>query len=184
MHGGTVIADSPGIGQGSLFTVSLPAAARSEHAPHPHRQPGRVPHPRSGRVLVVDDNVDAARSMARVLTMLGNEVQTAHDGVEAVQAAERWHPEVILMDVAMPRMNGYDATRHIRERPWGDEPVIVALTGWGLESDRERSRDAGCDGHLVKPVGLVDLEATLDQLLAARQGPASGSSPSAPQHKH
>ena len=126
----------------------------------PARQPGRLPHARSGRVLVVDDNVDAARSLARILSKLGDEVQIAYDGIEAVDAADRWHPEVILMDVAMPRMNGYDATRQIRERPWGWQPVIVALTGWGLESDRDKSREAGCDGHLVKPVGLVELEAT------------------------
>lgn len=169
MHGGSVSAESGGAGAGSTFTVRLPAVAATREAQAVKEQSWPDgPHIRTARILVVDDNVDAARTMARVLTLLGNEVQTAHDGVEALEAAEAQHPDVILMDIAMPRMNGYDATRQIRERPWGTEPVIVALTGWGLEGDRERSREAGCDGHLVKPVELGDLEAVVDSLMARR----------------
>src|SRR5207237_1086048 len=98
---------------------------------------------------------------AMMLRLLGNEVRTAHDGMQALEAAEAFRPEVILMDVGMPRLNGLDATRRIRERPWGKEVAVIALTGWGQEGDRERSREAGCDGHLVKPVNLADLQRLL-----------------------
>jgi signal transduction histidine kinase len=162
MHGGTVSAASEGQGRGSVFTVRLPllrADAPSAGAAHP----GPVSATPARRILVVDDNRDSAESMAMMLRLLGNEVAVAHDGVEAVEAAERERPDVILMDVGMPRLNGLDATRRIRERAWGREPVIIALTGWGQEGDRARSREAGCDGHLVKPVALDDLS----KLLAA-----------------
>ena len=102
--------------------------------------------------------------MAIMLKLLGNEVRTAHDGVEAVELADSFRPEVILMDVGMPRQNGYEATRRIREHAWGKELTVVALTGWGQEGDRLQSRAAGCDGHLVKPVSLVDLEKLLTEL--------------------
>jgi CheY-like chemotaxis protein len=105
--------------------------------------------------------VNKASSLFR---LLGNEVRIANDGMEAVAAAEQFRPEVILMDVGMPRLNGLDATRNIREQPWGREITIVALTGWGQEGDRERSRKAGCDGHLVKPVNLPDLERRLAEV--------------------
>jgi CheY-like chemotaxis protein len=112
----------------------------------------------------VDDNRDGAESMADMLRLFGDEVRTAHDGVEGVAVAEAFRPEVVLMDVGMPRLNGLDATRHIRERPWGKGIVIIALTGWGQETDRRQSREAGCDGHLVKPVSLPDLEKVLKEL--------------------
>jgi CheY-like chemotaxis protein len=96
--------------------------------------------------------------------MLGNEVRTAHDGLEAVAAAEAFRPDVILMDVGMPRLNGLDATKRIRGQPWGANVTVIALTGWGQEGDRERSREAGCDGHLVKPVNLTDLQRLLREL--------------------
>src|SRR4051812_11978554 len=101
-----------------------------------------------------------------MLRLLGNEVRAAHAGVEAVEQAEVFRPEVILMDVGMPRLNGLDATRRIREQAWGKEITIIALTGWGQDGDKERSREAGCDGHLVKPVNLTDLE----RLLAEKTG--------------
>jgi CheY-like chemotaxis protein len=105
--------------------------------------------------------------MAMMLRLVGNEVRTAHDGVEAVEAAERFRPQVILMDVGMPKMNGYEATRRVRARPWGRSVTIIALTGWGQEVDRAQSREAGCDGHLVKPVRLLDLETLLVELTGA-----------------
>jgi CheY-like chemotaxis protein len=117
---------------------------------------------------VVDDSRDSARSMARLLQIRGNEVHTAHDGMAAVQAAEEFRPDVILMDVGMPRLSGYGAARQIREQPWGRSVIIIALTGWGQEGDRVRSREAGCDGHLVKPVNLPDLEELLTRLEANR----------------
>ena len=113
------------------------------------------------RIQVVDDNSDAAASLAMMLRLLGNEVDIAHDGIEAVELAERFQPEIILMDVGMPRLNGYDATRRIREQPWGRDIKIYALTGWDQDSDRQLSQEAGCNGHLVKPVGLDALRQAL-----------------------
>jgi CheY-like chemotaxis protein len=116
------------------------------------------------RILVVDDNRDGADSLAMMLRMMGNDVRTANDGLEAVKVASEFRPEVILMDVGMPRMNGLDATRRIREQDWGRRMTVIALTGWGQGGDRERSREAGCDGHLVKPVNLPDLEKVLAEV--------------------
>ena len=106
---------------------------------------------------MVDDNQDAALTMADMLELLGDEVRTAHDGLDAIATAESFLPEIIFMDVGMPRLNGYDATRRIRAQSWGKQMTIVTLTGWGQEADRARSRAAGCDAHLVKPVSLDDL---------------------------
>jgi PAS domain S-box-containing protein len=165
MHGGTVSAASGGQGRGSEFTVRLPvlsvrpdagraAESRTEAAPGPRR-----------RILVVDDNRDSAESMAEMLRLFGNEVAVAFDGLEAVERAGSFRPDVILMDVGMPRLNGYEATRRIREQAWGKAATIVALTGWGQEGDRAQTRDAGCDGHLVKPISLEDLQKLLGELL-------------------
>jgi PAS domain S-box-containing protein len=163
MHGGSVTVQSGGQGQGSIFTVTLPMLmGQQELAPTASDNRERAVGPRR-RILVVDDNRDGADSLAMLLGLMNNEVQTASDGVEALEAAERFLPEVILMDVGMPRLNGLDATRRIREQPWGQDVKIIALTGWGQEGDKDRSREAGCDGHLVKPVSLPDLE----ELLAA-----------------
>jgi signal transduction histidine kinase/ActR/RegA family two-component response regulator len=164
MHGGTVEAASDGNGKGSTFTVRLPALeADAEARETPPGQATRLVGSKR-RVLVVDDNWDSATSMAMMLELLGYEVHTAHDGVEAVDAAGQFRPQVVLMDVGMPRLNGLDATRRIREQPWGEGMVIIALTGWGQEVDRARSKEAGCDGHLVKPVNLPDLERLLNEL--------------------
>lgn len=159
MHGGSVAAESEGPGKGSTFTVRLPVAEHTE----PNASPADVNRVKSGsrRVLVVDDNRDGAESMAEMLRLLGNEVTTAHNGLEAIRLAEEFRPDVILMDVGMPRLNGLDATRRIRAEPWGQDTRIIALTGWGQEGDREQSREAGCNGHLVKPVNLIDLEKLL-----------------------
>jgi PAS domain S-box-containing protein len=158
MHGGRVTADSVGPGHGSTFTITLPRERDLTHATEAN-VPRSIPTPTmpARRILVVDDNRDSAASMAVMLELLGHEVRTAHDGIEAIAVAEAFRPELILMDVGMPRMNGYDATRQLRQRAWGKEIAIVAVTGWGQEGDRAQSRDAGCDGHLVKPVALDDL---------------------------
>jgi PAS domain S-box-containing protein len=168
MHGGTVTAESGGQGRGSTFTVKLPVL---ESEPEPlapgasdDEQPAGGP---KRRILVVDDNRDSATSMAMMLRLLGDEVRTAHDGVEAVEVAEAFRPQVILMDVGMPRLNGYEATRRIREQPWGRGITVIALTGWAQDADKARSQEAGCNSHLVKPVGLEELR----QVLAAYQSP-------------
>ncbi len=110
-----------------------------------------------------------------MLRLLGDEVRTAHDGIEAVEVAGHFRPEVILMDVGMPRLNGLAATRRIREQPWGKTITIIALTGWGQDEDREQSRAAGCDGHLVKPVNLPDLEKLLPEWAGGAEPGGAGS---------
>lgn len=155
MHGGSVHAESQGAGLGSRFIVCLPLAG----APAEERaEPKSIASEKSRRcILLADDNRDSAESLATMLRLSGNDVHIAHDGIEAVERAEAIRPEVILMDVGMPRLNGYDATRRIREHDWGRSIIIIALTGWGQESDRRRSREAGCDEHIVKPVDPVQL---------------------------
>ena len=113
---------------------------------------------------MVDDNEDSAASLEMMLQLLGNEVRSAHDGYKAVELAEQFRPQVILMDIGMPHLNGYEATRRIREQPWGGDIVIITLSGWGQERDRANSREAGCDGHLVKPVEMSELEKLLEEL--------------------
>jgi PAS domain S-box-containing protein len=162
MHGGTVEAESPGPGQGSTFTVRLPVLqGRADGSPATPDEGWPDSAGPKRRILVVDDNHDSASSMALMLQVLGNDVRTARDGLEAVELAERFRPQVVLMDLGMPRLNGYEATRRIREQPWGRDMAIIALTGWGQEVDRHKSKEAGCDGHLVKPVDLSDLEKVL-----------------------
>jgi PAS domain S-box-containing protein len=166
MHGGTIQAESPGEGGGSIFTVRLPILIdRTESSLGEPAEAGADSAAGSKRrILVVDDNRDSADSMALMLQLLGNEIRTAHDGIEAVELAEQFRPQVILMDIGMPRLSGYEATRRIREQPWGRGVVIIALTGWGQDVDRAKSREAGCDSHLVKPVDLARLEKLLKEL--------------------
>jgi CheY-like chemotaxis protein len=167
MHGGTVTAESAGLGAGSVFTVRLPAL----QAPELKEARARAPEAPSAvvrrRVLVADDNLDAAESLAMLLTMMGHEVRAAHDGAQAVDQAEQFRPDLILMDVGMPRLDGLQAASRIRSMEWGASPVIVALTGWGQEADRQRSKEAGCDVHLVKPLDFDRLTALLTDLAAA-----------------
>jgi two-component system CheB/CheR fusion protein len=166
-HGGTVCATSDGDGAGSVFSVTLPMLADQVETGPAKRRWRRAAAGLGKRILVVDDNADGAKSLMMMLRLLGNDVQMAHDGLEAVEAAERFRPEVILMDIGMPRLNGYEATKRIRENEWGRNISILALTGWGQDSDRQLSREAGCDAHLVKPVNLPELE---QQLLALGAG--------------
>jgi CheY-like chemotaxis protein len=167
MHSGTVEAHSAGHGQGSEFILRLPIVP----PPAPEeRTVGCDPlaeptAPR--RILVADDNVDSALSLAMLLKLMGNEVHTAHDGLEAVEAAKDLRPDLILLDIGMPRLNGYDAARRIRQEPWGKSVVLVALTGWGQEEDKRRSREAGFDRHLVKPVEPEALDSVLTELKPA-----------------
>ena len=150
LQGGDVSARSEGPGRGSEFVVRLPVLLEDR----PPRRDVPTPEPELAprRILVVDDNVDAATSLAMLLRITGHTVSMAHDGMEAVGHAEAQRPEVILLDIGLPKMNGYDACRTIRERPWGKDVVIVAMTGWGQETDRMRSREAGFDHHMVKPI--------------------------------
>jgi PAS domain S-box-containing protein len=161
MHGGSVAVESDGVGKGSTFTVRLPVALAEE----PAAMPPTVDHLASAskrRVLVVDDNRDAAASLAMMLTLAGHDTRTAHDGLQALELADAFRPDVILLDIGLPKLNGYDTCRRIREQPWGREIFTVAVTGWGQEDDRRRAQAAGFDQHLVKPVEF----AALAQLLA------------------
>jgi CheY-like chemotaxis protein len=130
----------------------------------------------SRRMLVVDDNADSLESTAMLLGMLGHQVVTAVDGVDAVRQAEAFKPEVILMDLGLPKLDGHGATRQIRQQPWGSGIIIVAVTGWGQESDRIRSREAGCDAHLVKPIDVGDLEHLLTTLPPRQTEPSEQTS--------
>lgn len=162
LHGGTVEARSEGIGKGSEFIVRLPVAPSAQ--PLARVQSGApAPDPGVSRILIVDDNRDACDSMAELLRMRGHDVRTAYDGLLGVAEAENFHPRIVLMDLGMPKLNGYDACRRIREQPWGKHLNLVALTGWGQIEDRRRTEEAGFDAHLVKP---VDPDA-LDRLLAS-----------------
>jgi two-component system CheB/CheR fusion protein len=163
-HGGRVCATSDGDGKGSVFSVTLPMLAEQIEPGPAERRWRRAAAGLGKRILVVDDNADGAKSLMMMLRLLGNDVEMAHDGVEAVEVAERFRPEVILMDIGMPRLDGYEATRRIRENEWGRRISIIALTGWGQDSDRELSREAGCDDHLVKPVNLPELEQRLQAI--------------------
>jgi CheY-like chemotaxis protein len=162
MHCGTVRAFSEGPGRGCRFTVYLPLAegpvAVAGAAPRPAAQN------RGQRVLVVDDNTDAAASLALLLKMEDYEVRTAADGEQAIEEARRFEPRIIFMDLAMPRLDGVEAARRIRTLPHGEHVRIVALTGWGQEADRQRTRDAGMDHHLIKPVSLDALQSVLGAL--------------------
>jgi CheY-like chemotaxis protein len=112
----------------------------------------------------VDDNKDAADSLAMLLRVDGNDIRTAYDGAEALEVAEVFHPEVVLLDIGLPKLNGYDVARRMRQQPWGHSATLVALTGWGKDEDRRLSQDAGFNAHLVKPVDLAVLEALLSGL--------------------
>jgi len=159
LHGGTVGASSGGPGAGSEFIVRLPLYS------HAAGSPG-MPPPR--RVLVVDDNRDCATSLAMMLGIMGFETETAADGVEALRMAASYRPDAIFLDIAMPKLNGFDACKVIREQAWGKDIVVIALTGWGQNDDRERSREAGFDHHLVKPIELTALEPIVREIKAAR----------------
>ncbi|HEX6791800.1 MAG TPA: ATP-binding protein, partial [Candidatus Krumholzibacteria bacterium] len=151
MHGGRIMATSGGPGLGSTFEVRLPIAPEVEASVRAIGVKDDLPTSRF-RLLVVDDNRDSVDSLSTLLRLMGNDVHMAYDGVEAVHAAHTLRPDVVLLDVGLPLRNGYDAARLIRTEPWGNSMVLIALTGWGQEEDRRKSREAGFDHHLVKPV--------------------------------
>jgi PAS domain S-box-containing protein len=165
MHGGAVEAHSDGLGAGSEFRVHLPLApAEPPHDAAPGGGASEHPPPASGRrVLVADDNVDAAESLSLVLQLLGHDTRTAHDGEQALAIAREYRPDAMVLDVAMPKLSGHDLARRIRAEPWGQHILLIAASGWGQEDDKQRSRDAGFDFHLVKPVESTTLDSLLRQ---------------------
>jgi CheY-like chemotaxis protein len=169
LHGGSVEARSEGPGRGSEFTVRLPVVVPPRADTTQGMSVGDPAHSTTPcRILVADDNEDAATSLATLLGLFGHELRTASDGLEAVEAAAAFRPEVVMMDIGMPKLNGYDACRRIREAPWGRDVLMIALTGWGQEEDKRRSQEAGFDHHLVKPVDT----ALLVKLVASCNSPA------------
>ena len=165
MHGGNVTAASEGRGRGSQFTVRLPLTARPQvdKANAAIAAPSVRPLP---RVLVVDDNRDAADSLGALLQIMGAEVRVAHDGFAALEEFDTFHPGVVVLDLGMPELDGYEVARRIRKRPDSRETLLVALTGWGQEKERLSTKAAGFDHHLIKPVDLDSMKA----VLAARAG--------------
>jgi len=169
MHDGTLEVHSAGAGQGSEFVVRLPIMVET---PKPPPEP-TVTEPTTTtarRILVVDDNRVSADSLARLLHLTGNETHAAYDGLEAVEAATTFRPDVVLLDIGLPKLNGYDVARKIREQPWGKNIVMVALTGWGQVEDRQKSREAGFNGHMVKPIDHAELMKLLASLSSEQGG--------------
>jgi CheY-like chemotaxis protein len=163
MHGGSVEARSGGVGRGAEFVVRMQRLAEWTVAPQVSLPvPPLVSAPL--RILVVDDNEDAADSMALLLELDGHEVRTARDGLHAVEAAAQWTPDVVLLDIGLPQLDGYEVARRIRAQRHGVNGVmLIAITGWGQDEDRRRSRDAGFNAHLTKPVDYGDLNKLLAQ---------------------
>lgn len=162
MHGGSITVRSDGRGRGSEFVVRLPMAREPIASATPPAVAAPPPRPR--RIVIVDDNVDAAVSLAMLLEISGNEIYTAHDGITALATVAEHRPDVVLLDIGLPKLDGHEVCRRIRAEPWGDEVALIALTGWGQEDDRRKSEAAGFDGHLVKPVDHGELTRLLDAL--------------------
>ena len=177
MHGGHVEARSEGLGHGSEFLIRLPVLAESTVRKQLASETSNSAAPAKCRILVVDDNKDSAATLTMMLRLTGHEAHSAHDGLEAVEAAGWFYPDVVLLDIGMPKLNGYEAAARIRQQPWGKKMVLVAVTGWGQEEDKQRAKHAGFDHHLTKPLDYNKLKG----ILAAVQPAAHGASdPHAP----
>jgi CheY-like chemotaxis protein len=119
------------------------------------------------RILIVDDYIDSAKTLAMTLKIMGHTSRMAHDGLEALKVAEEFLPDVILLDIGLPKLDGYQVCRHIRQRSWGERMVLVAVTGWGQDEDKMKSKDPGFNFHMVKPIDSPNLGKLLDELLSA-----------------
>lgn len=173
MHGGNVEARSQGAGKGSEFTVTLPLPVHRKDAKSlPHRRDDATAIPAERRrVLIVDDNEDAARMLDQVLRSLGQETCVVFDGLAALEVGPAFRPQLVLLDIGMPRADGYEIAQRIRRQPWGEKVILAALTGWSRETVVERVRRAGFDFCLTKPLSVVDLK----KLLSGPLRPAEGS---------
>lgn len=165
LHGGSVVACSDGKDRGSQFTVRLPLVEQPESSialppPQHTTTPGR-----RLRILVADDNRDAAQTLAMLLRLDGHDVRAVHDGAEALTLGDAFHPQLLLLDIGMPVLDGYETARQVRERPWGRKAQLVALTGWGQDSDRRNALNAGFHHHLVKPAEPEALRAVIDSIV-------------------
>jgi CheY-like chemotaxis protein len=168
LHGGRVSALSAGKGQGSTFEVRLPLSHQPA-APPPQTDDPPEPVDTLRRVVVADDNHDGADSLAMMLRTFGCDVRTAYDGGGAIEAFEAMHPHVVLLDLGMPGVDGFEAARQIRRRPGGADTLLVAMTGWGQDADRRRTAEVGFDAHLVKPVDPLTLRALVEPRSMVRE---------------
>jgi CheY-like chemotaxis protein len=177
LHGGTIQAASAGTGTGSVFTVRLPLAdhGADKAAPGaPGLDAGRIP---ALRLLVVDDNRDAADTLAALLSAMGHDVVVAHDGHQALRMLGSLEPHAVFLDIGMPGLSGYEVAQAVRREPRHDGVVLVALTGWGGADDRARSAQAGFDAHLTKPATVTAIESVLRDVESRRATPQDASSP-------
>jgi signal transduction histidine kinase/CheY-like chemotaxis protein len=166
MHGGSVEVHSAGLGKGSEFVVRLPLLDQERQEPMENEtgEPRQDASPSGRQLLVVDDNKDAAVSLAMLLRLQGHEVRVAHDGPSALELATSYHPDMVFLDIGMPGMDGYEVARRLRQQPGLENTVLAALTGWGQQEDRRRSKEAGFNHHLVKPLEPKTLEELLVEL--------------------
>jgi PAS domain S-box-containing protein len=171
LHGGIVEASSAGAGQGSTFKVFLPLADSPTTEPA-HESAVNVAPTYRARILVADDNRDAADTLSVMLELDGHEVRTAYDGLEALQIGEQFAPQIALLDIGMPNLDGYQTARRIRQQSWGSTMLLVALTGWGQEQDRRHATEAGFNCHLVKPVDPQTIGALIEQMKPRSPSPA------------
>ncbi|HEX9957026.1 MAG TPA: ATP-binding protein, partial [Fibrella sp.] len=171
MHDGQVEARSEGLGRGSEFIVKLPTLPQTEKSIETSAMT-KTPTPKlpGHRILVVDDNRDAADTLTMLLKLKKHQVHTRYGGREAIEAAQSVEPEVVLLDISMPDLDGYETCQQIRQQPWGKDLVLIALTGYGQDEDIRRSLEAGFNGHLVKPIDLAKLTELLNSLLPAQAG--------------
>jgi PAS domain S-box-containing protein len=171
MHGGTIDAHSDGPGTGSEFVVRLPAVI-TQPAPglHPANDDGeKACNAEKWRILIVDDNSLSSKSTATLLRLMGHEIATAFNGFEGIEVARTFRPDVILLDIGLPKLDGYEVAQRIRAQPWGKSTLLIAVTGYGQDEDRRRSLEAGFDYHMIKPVNLAELEKTLTDLRTANK---------------
>jgi CheY-like chemotaxis protein len=163
LHGGRIDVQSDGPGRGSEFTLHLPIPAAAEDRISAAGEPPAPVAANGRRVLVADDNKDAADSLAMWLELAGHEVRVAHSGRAALSLAQAFRPDASLLDIGMPDMSGYEVAAELRREPWGRRILLIALTGWGQDDDRRRAREAGFDRHLTKPIDPEALDALLAQ---------------------
>jgi CheY-like chemotaxis protein len=161
MHGGTIEARSPGEGQGSEFVICLPVSSSSAPAVSPRGDTAARALTDSCRILVIEDNADQAQTLAALLALWGYEVKTANEGTEGITTAEEFKPDVVLVDLGLPGISGYEVARRLRKHAQLKDVCIVAQTGWGDTNDRRRTREAGFDHHLLKPLDPEDLRAVI-----------------------
>jgi PAS domain S-box-containing protein len=161
LHGGTVTASSPGPGQGSVFTIRIPCLPPQQVAAPAAAMPGSQLAEHDLKILLVDDNVDAADTLSMLLEMEGCHTRAVHDGMQAVPAAREFAPDIVLLDIGLPGINGYEVAKRLRQDPRFADTVLIAITGWGAEQDRRRAEDAGFDHHMTKPVDVAALRPLL-----------------------